>query len=98
MVVDEAQDTSSHSFILLRQVIPGEQPNDLFIVGDGLQRIYRKKVMLGRAGTNIRRRSRSLRINYRSTDEIDASRSPCPKASPWTTSTMEPTPSRATAH
>jgi len=70
IVVDEAQDMSTHAFALLRAVISPEQPNDLFIVGDGHQRIYRKKVVLSRAGVNIRGRGRRLRINYRTTDEI----------------------------
>jgi superfamily I DNA/RNA helicase len=70
IVVDEAQDMSTNAFALLRAAIPGEQPNDLFIVGDGHQRIYRKRVVLSRAGVNIRGRGRRLRINYRTTDEI----------------------------
>ncbi len=70
IVVDEAQDMSTNAFALLRAVIGQERPNDLFIVGDGHQRIYRKKVVLGRAGVNIRGRGRRLRINYRTTDEI----------------------------
>ena len=39
-------------------------------MGDAHQRIYRRKVVLGRAGVNVRGRSRRLRINYRTTDEI----------------------------
>ncbi len=71
VIVDEAQDMSTNAFVLLRQIIPKERPDDLFIVGDGHQRIYRKKVVLGRAGVNVRgRRGRRLRINYRTTDEI----------------------------
>lgn len=70
ILVDEAQDMSTHAFALLRAVIPEERPNDLFIVGDGHQRIYRKRVVLSHAGVNIRGRGRRLRINYRTTDEI----------------------------
>jgi superfamily I DNA/RNA helicase len=43
--------------------------NDIFIVGDAHQRIYRHKVVLSHCGINIRGRSRKLRINYRTTDE-----------------------------
>ncbi len=69
IVVDEAQDMGSQAFTLLRNIIP-EQANDLFIVGDGHQRIYRNKVVLGRCGINIRgRRSQKLKINYRTTEE-----------------------------
>ncbi len=70
ILVDEAQDMSTHAFALLRAVIPEERPNDLFVVGDGHQRIYRKRVVLSHAGVNIRGRGRRLRINYRTTDEI----------------------------
>jgi hypothetical protein len=42
----------------LRRIIPTEQANDLFIVGDGHQRIYRRKVTLSHAGVNIGGRSR----------------------------------------
>lgn len=70
LVVDEAQDMSTAAFELLRSIIPEEQPNDLFIVGDGHQRIYRRRVVLKQAGVNIVGRSRKLYINYRTTDEI----------------------------
>lgn len=70
VVVDEAQDLSTHAFALLRSIVPGRRPDDLFIVGDGHQRIYRKRVVLSRAGVDIRGRGRRLRINYRTTDEI----------------------------
>ncbi len=70
IVVDEAQDMSTNAFALLRAVIPEERPNDLFIVGDGHQRIYRKRVILSRAGVNVRGRGRRLRVNYRTTEEI----------------------------
>ena len=70
VVVDEAQDMSSQAFQLLRGIVE-EGPNDLFIVGDGHQRIYGKnKVILSRCGINIRGRARKLRINYRTTEEI----------------------------
>jgi len=70
VVVDEAQDMGAQAFRLVRRMIPGgDRPNDLFIVGDAHQRIYRHKVVLGRCGINIRGRSHRLRINYRTTDE-----------------------------
>ena len=56
--------------MLLRAMVP-EDKNDMFIVGDAHQRIYgRNKVVLGRCGINIVGRSRKLKINYRTTDEI----------------------------
>ena len=38
---------------------------DLFIVGDAHQRIYRHQVTLSRVGIDIRGRGRKLRVNYR---------------------------------
>ena len=72
VVIDEAQDMSMQAFRMLRQLVP-EGENDLFIVGDGHQRIYgRNKVVLSHCGINIRGRARKLRLNYRTTEEIRA--------------------------
>ncbi len=68
-LVDESQDMTTTAFRLLRAIIP-EGPDDLFVVGDGHQRIYRRKVVLSHAGVHIVGRSHRLRINYRTTDEI----------------------------
>ncbi len=71
VVVDEAQDMGHQAFRLIRRLVPNgdEVQNDIFIVGDGHQRIYRHKVVLGQCGVNIMGRSRKLRINYRTTEE-----------------------------
>jgi Txe/YoeB family toxin of Txe-Axe toxin-antitoxin module len=69
VIVDEAQDMSAEAFRLLR-TIAAEDANDLFIVGDAHQRIYRHRVSLGQCGINIKGRGRKLKINYRTTDEI----------------------------
>ena len=72
IIVDEAQDMGMEAFKLIRQMIPvsrGELKNDLFIVGDAHQRIYRHKVVLSRCGINIKGRSKKLKINYRTTEE-----------------------------
>ena len=63
VIVDEAQDMSTTAFQLIRRIVPTERPNDLFIVGDGHQKIYRRPVVLGRAGIRIVGRSYRLRIN-----------------------------------
>ncbi|PVZ64474.1 UvrD-helicase domain-containing protein [Pelagibaculum spongiae] len=69
VIVDEAQDMGRQAFTLLRALIP-EKANDMFIVGDGHQRIYRNKVVLSHCGINVRgRRSQKLKINYRTTEE-----------------------------
>jgi superfamily I DNA/RNA helicase/mRNA-degrading endonuclease RelE of RelBE toxin-antitoxin system len=70
VIVDEAQDMGLQAFSLIRQMVPESQgKNDIFIVGDGHQRIYRRKVVLGRAGIKITGRSKKLLINYRTTEE-----------------------------
>ncbi len=69
IVVDEAQDLSGAALELLRAAVP-TGANDLFIVGDAHQRIYRHKATLSKVGIDIRGRGRRLRINYRTTDEI----------------------------
>ena len=69
VVVDEAQDLSAEAYRLIRAIVP-EGPNDLFIVGDGHQRIYRHRASLSQCGINIRGRGRRLKLNYRTTDEI----------------------------
>ncbi|MDV6691869.1 DNA helicase [Pseudomonas aeruginosa] len=69
VIVDEAQDMGTQAFMLIRALVPPSS-NDLFIVGDGHQRIYGKsKVVLGQCGIDIRGRSSRLKVNYRTTDE-----------------------------
>ncbi|SUD67279.1 putative DNA helicase [Pseudomonas putida] len=69
VIVDEAQDMGTQAFMLIRALVPPSS-NDLFIVGDGHQRIYGKnKVILGQCGIDIRGRSSRLKVNYRTTDE-----------------------------
>lgn len=68
VIVDEAQDMGAAAFKLLQAIVPSG-PNNMMIVGDPHQRIYGRKVVLGRCGVEIRGRSRKLRINYRTTDE-----------------------------
>ncbi len=72
VIVDEAQDLSDAAFSLLRAIVGESKPNDLLIVGDAHQRIYGKVATLSRCGIDIRGRSKKLRLNYRTTDEIRA--------------------------
>lgn len=70
IVIDETQDFGPQALRLLRAMIP-HNPNDLFFVGDGHQRIYsRHKAAMSKCGIDIRGRSKKLYINYRTTDEI----------------------------
>lgn len=68
-VVDEIQDLTEATMRLIRRIVP-EGPNDLFLVGDGLQRIYPGGYVLGNLGIDITGRGTLLRRNYRNTQEI----------------------------
>lgn len=70
IIVDEGQDFSSSAYSLLRFIAGTEHQNDIFIVGDAHQRIYRNTATLSKCGINIKGRSKKLKINYRTTDEI----------------------------
>ena len=69
VVLDEAQDFNAEAFRLIRDMVP-ESKNDIFIAGDAHQRIYGHKVILGQCGIKIIGRSKKLKLNYRTTDEI----------------------------
>jgi superfamily I DNA/RNA helicase len=69
IVLDEAQDMSAEAFRLIRALVPPGD-NDIFIVGDAHQRIYRHRVSLSKCGIDIRGRGKKLKVNYRTTDEI----------------------------
>lgn len=75
VIVDEAQDMGEQAFRLIRAIVP-EAPsgdrNSLFIVGDAHQRIYGRRAAMSACGINIRGRSKRLRLNYRTTQEIRA--------------------------
>lgn len=70
VIVDEGQDLSTNALRLIRAIAGEEHENDIFIVGDAHQRIYKNKASLSKCGINVRGRSRTLRINYRTTEEI----------------------------
>ena len=69
VIVDEGQDLGEQAYRLIRAIAPAGA-DDLFVVGDGHQRIHgRNRVVLGRCGIDVRGRSRKLRLNYRTTEE-----------------------------
>lgn len=70
VIVDEGQDFSDNAYRLIRALAGEEHPNDVFIVGDSHQRIYRNHPTLSRCGIKVRGRSSILKINYRTTEEI----------------------------
>jgi superfamily I DNA/RNA helicase len=75
VIVDEAQDMGEQAFRLIRAIVPqtpaGDR-NSLFIVGDAHQRIYGRRASMSACGINVRGRSKRLRLNYRTTQEIRA--------------------------
>jgi superfamily I DNA/RNA helicase/mRNA-degrading endonuclease RelE of RelBE toxin-antitoxin system len=69
-IVDEVQDFSQEALKLIRALVPVNR-NDLFFVGDPQQGIYGHRVVMSRCGIDIRgARSKRLRINYRTTEQI----------------------------
>lgn len=71
LLADEIQDFSEQELLLLRALVSPKKA-DLFLVGDAHQRIYGQMTSLGRCGIEIRGRSRRLRLNYRTTEQIRA--------------------------
>jgi hypothetical protein len=73
VVVDEAQDMGEQAFRLIRAIVPEKADGDrnsILIVGDAHQRIYGRRATMTACGINVRGRSRRLRLNYRTSDEI----------------------------
>lgn len=69
VLADEVQDLRRVELQLLRALAP-TGPDDLFLVGDGHQRIYGPPAPLGKVGIEIRGRSFRLKVNYRTTAAI----------------------------
>lgn len=68
-VVDEAQDISVAQLRFLA-ALGGGRPNSLFFAGDLGQRIFQQPFSWKALGVDIRGRSRTLRINYRTSHQI----------------------------
>jgi superfamily I DNA/RNA helicase len=69
VVVDEAQDVSVAQLRFLAS-LDGGRPNSLFFAGDLGQRIFQQPFSWKALGVDIRGRSRTLRINYRTSHQI----------------------------
>jgi mRNA-degrading endonuclease RelE of RelBE toxin-antitoxin system len=70
LICDEIQDFSTPELSLLRSLVE-ERENDMFLVGDPFQNIYKKSLNFAKSGIIVKgRRSRKLKINYRTTEEI----------------------------
>jgi len=68
-VVDEAQDLSI-SHLRFFAALGGNRPNALFFAGDIGQRIFQQPFSWKALGVDIRGRSRTLRVNYRTSHQI----------------------------
>lgn len=71
VVVDEAQDVSVAQLKLLA-AIGGSRANALFFAGDWGQRIFQTPFSWKSLGVEVRGRSRTLQINYRTSHQIRA--------------------------
>ncbi|MDF1665405.1 MAG: 3'-5' exonuclease, partial [Planctomycetota bacterium] len=69
VVVDEAQDMSGEQLRLIRSLAP-ENKDDIFLAGDAHQRIWRTAIPFRSCGLNVVGRSRKLKVNYRTTEQI----------------------------
>ena len=69
VLVDEAQDISVPELLLLGQKL-GMVENGLFFAGDIGQRIFRAPFPWSAAKVEVRGRSRSLKVNYRTSHQI----------------------------
>lgn len=69
MVVDEAQDISM-SHLRFLAALGANRPNALFFAGDLGQRIFQQPFSWKALGVDIRGRSRTLRVNYRTSHQI----------------------------
>lgn len=70
VVVDEAQDFGPAELTLIRALAPTDLENALFLCADTRQRIYRPAIPWVRFGIDTRGRSYTLRVNYRTTRQI----------------------------
>jgi hypothetical protein len=70
VIADEIQDLSNVELRFLRSLVETKE-NDLFLVGDPYQKIYDRRINFSAVDISIRgNRSKQLRINYRTSEEI----------------------------
>jgi mRNA-degrading endonuclease RelE of RelBE toxin-antitoxin system len=69
IVVDEAQDVNIPQLKFLA-ALSGNRPNSLFLAGDLGQRIFQQPFSWKSLGVDVRGRSKTLRINYRTSHQI----------------------------
>jgi mRNA-degrading endonuclease RelE of RelBE toxin-antitoxin system len=71
VIVDEAQDVSV-AHVRFLAALGGNRPNALFFAGDLGQRIFQQPFSWKALGVDVRGRSRTLRVNYRTSHQIRA--------------------------
>ena len=71
VVIDEAQDVSVAQLRLLA-ALGSNRPNALFFAGDLGQRIFQQPFSWKSLGVDVRGRSKTLRVNYRTSHQIRA--------------------------
>jgi mRNA-degrading endonuclease RelE of RelBE toxin-antitoxin system len=69
VVADEAQDLGVPQLRFLA-ALAGDRPNGLFLAGDLGQRIFQQPFSWKSLGVEVRGRSRTLRVNYRTSHQI----------------------------
>jgi DNA helicase IV len=70
IICDEIQDFTNNELSLLRSLVK-QEADDMFLVGDPYQNIYTRKINFSKSGINVRgKRSKKLKINYRTTEQI----------------------------
>lgn len=70
VIVDEAQDFKAPELTLIRALAPEDLPNSLFLCADARQRIYSPALPWLHFGIDTRGTSTVLRVNYRTTAQI----------------------------
>jgi superfamily I DNA/RNA helicase len=72
VLVDEVQDLGLEALRFVHALSPLKDgsPNPLTLAGDGHQRVYGAKIPLSNAGIETRGRSRRLKVNYRTSEQI----------------------------
>jgi superfamily I DNA/RNA helicase/mRNA-degrading endonuclease RelE of RelBE toxin-antitoxin system len=70
VIIDECQDLRAPALRMLRALAGEQRKNDMYLSGDSRQRIYGGRVSLSQCGIDIHSRSRILKLNYRTTEEI----------------------------
>ncbi len=74
-MIDECQDFRAPAFRFLRSLAGIQHEDDIYLSGDSRQRIYGGQTSLSQCGIVINNRSTVLKLNYRTTAEINESAS-----------------------